>query len=238
MRKVRPPDVLASFITQVDEYLSHYERIIAALKGTQNEKLDITLMSRNLFHSVFVDFECFVSDLFISYLNRDFSQYQDTFEGVVKKAAKSSKVSPWLISRITFDIPTHLKLEELADAIDPLGWNLTFKDTGQMKQKAMDWLADPYKTKIQALNDEDANLIDTARSIRNWIAHQSIGSGIIMNDMLKNIDQGPGTSNHELGRGIKEITNIGFFLKSQNNGERRVQAYARRLKETARNLTV
>ena len=107
-----------------------------------------------------------------------------------------------------------------------------------MKQKATDWLVDPYRTKIQALNDEDANLIDTARSIRNWIAHQSTGSGIIMNDMLKDIDQGAGTPNNELGRGVKDITNIGFFLKSQNNGERRVQAYSRRLKEAARNLTV
>lgn len=238
MRKVRPQDVLADFIAQVDSALSHYERILVALKGTQNEQLDITIMSRNLFYSVFVDFECFVSDLFVSYLNRDFSQYQATFEGVVKKAAKSSKVSPWLISRIAFDIPTHLKLEELADAIDPLGWNLTFKDSAQMKQKATDWLVDPYRTKIQALNDEDANLIDTARSIRNWIAHQSTGSGIIMNDMLKDIDQGAGTPNNELGRGVKDITNIGFFLKSQNNGERRVQAYSRRLKEAARNLTV
>ncbi|HGN2133839.1 TPA: hypothetical protein ACKRYH_003852 [Pseudomonas aeruginosa] len=107
-----------------------------------------------------------------------------------------------------------------------------------MKQKAKDWLVDPYRAKIQALNDEDANLIDTARSIRNWIAHQSTGSGIIMNDMLKDIDQGPGTANNELGRGVKDITNIGFFLKSQNNGERRVHAYSRRLKEAARNLTV
>lgn len=238
MRKVRPQDVLADFISEVDKALSHYERILVALKGSQNEQLDITIMSRNLFHSVFVDFECFVSDLFVSYLNRDFSQYQATFEGVVKKAAKGSKVSPWLISRISFDSPKHMKLEELADAIDPLGWNLTFKDCDQMKLRAKDWLVDPYRAKVESLNDENSNLIDTARSIRNWIAHQSTGSGIIMNDMLKDIDQGPGTSNHELGRGVKEISNIGFFLKSQNNGERRVQAYSRRLKEAARNLTV
>ncbi|HKR39428.1 MAG TPA: hypothetical protein VJU59_07040, partial [Paraburkholderia sp.] len=59
--------------------------------------------------------------------------------------------------------------------------------------------------------------------LRQWLIngkiltyrHQSTGSGIIMNDMLKDIDRGPGTPNNELGSGVKDITNIGFFLKSQ-----------------------
>lgn len=237
MRKVRPQDVLTGFVREVDLSLAHYERMLVALKGTHREKLDISIMSKNIFHSIFVDFECFVSDLFISYLNRDFKQYQINFEESVKKLARGGKHSPWLISRITFDRPRHMTLDELADAIDPSGWNLTFKNCDLMRDKAKNWLVDPYKAQVLSLNDENANLIDAARSIRNWIAHQSVGSGMIMNDLLKDIDQGPGTPNHELGRGIREVTNIGAFLKCQLNGERRVQAYARRLKEAARQIT-
>lgn len=58
MRKVRPQDVLADFIAQVDSALSHYERILVALKGTQNEQLDITIMSRNLFYPAAAKTEC------------------------------------------------------------------------------------------------------------------------------------------------------------------------------------
>lgn len=237
MRKVRPQDVLAEFIQQADAALDHYDRVLSALSGTTNEKLDVSLMSKNLLHTVFVDFECFVSDLFISYLNRDFSQYQDTFETSVRASARD-KHSPWLAGRITFNRPAHVTLDELAEAIDPTGWNTTFKDSAVMKSKAQLWLADPYKSKVVDLDDEDARLIDTARALRNWIAHQSVGARRKMNDMLRDIEQGPGTPNHELGRGVREIINVGSFLKKMVGGERCVQVYVRRLKEAARNLTV
>ena len=237
MRKVRPQDVLSEFVAQVDASLDHYERVLLALKGTSNEKLDITSMSRTLMHTVFVDFECFLSSLFVAYMNRDFSQFQATFENSVRNSA-SSKHSPWLSQRITFNRPRHMTVDELAEAIDPTGRNLTFASSSAMKDRAKSWLADPYKSKIVRLGGEDERLIDTARAIRNWIAHQSTGSGEIMNDMLADIERGPGTDNHDLGRGVREITSIGAFLKTQLNGERRVQAYCRRLKEVAANLTV
>jgi hypothetical protein len=131
-----------------------------------------------------------------------------------------------------------MTVDQIAEAIDPTGFNLTFTTSAVMKEKAKSWLAAPYKSKVLAINGEDERLVDTARSIRNWIAHQSTGSSIKMNGMLADIERGPGTDNHELGRGVREITNIGAFLKTQLNGERRVQAYARRLKEVAANLTV
>lgn len=237
MRKVRPQDVRDAFISQVDESLSHYERVIQALKGTPSVKLDTTLVSKSLLHTVFVDFECFVSDLFIAYLNRDFRQYQSTFENSVKQAA-AQKHSPWLSDRISFNHPAHIRLDELADAIDPTGWNLTFKSCSVMKEKARLWLADPYKARVLALNSEDERLVDTARSLRNWIAHQSDGSRDIMNKFLEDIERGPGTPNHELGRGVREIVNIGSFLKSNIGGETRAQIYARRLKDVARSLTL
>jgi hypothetical protein len=188
-------------------------------------------------HTVFVDFECFLSDLFVAYMNRDFSQYQTTFESSVRQAA-ASKHSQWLSDRITFNRPAHMTLDQLAGAIDPTGWNLTFVTCTVMKDKARLWLAEPYRTKVVSLPDEDERLIDTSRAIRNWIAHQSLGSGIKMNSMLADIERGPGTPNHELGRGVREITSIGAFLKTRLGGERRVQAYARRLKEVALHLTV
>lgn len=237
MRKVRPQDVCSGFVSQVDDSLAHYERVLGALRGTSNEKLDITSMSRTLMHTVFVDFECFLSDLFVAYMNRDFSQYQATFESSVRASA-ATKHSQWLSHRVTFNRPAHMTVDQIAEAIDPTGFNLTFTTCAVMKEKAKSWLAAPYKAKVLAISGEDERLVDTARSIRNWIAHQSSGSSIKMNGVLADIERGPGTDNHELGRGVREITNIGAFLKTQLNGERRVQAYARRLKEVAANLTV
>lgn len=237
MRKVRPQDVCSYFTGQVDAALAHYTRVLEALKGTGNEKLDISVMSATLLHSVFVDFECFLSDLFVAYMNRDFTQYQATFEASVRKSV-TDKHSAWLSSRVTFNRPAHMTVEQLAEAIDPTGFNLSFSTILAMKDKARVWLADPYKAKVLALDGEDERLVDTAKMIRNWIAHQSKGSGVKMNVALADIEKGPGTLNHELGRGVREITSVGAFLKTRIPAGRRVEVYARRLKEVAINLTV
>lgn len=238
MRKVKPQDVCDAFTSQVDNALAHYERVITVLKGSSSVKLDTSLMSKSLLHQVFVDFECFLSDLFIAYLNRDFSQFQATFEDNAKKAVKGQKHSQWLIDRITFNRPAHVSLDELAEAVDPTGWNMTFKNCQVMKDRASKWLVKVHSDQINTLDAESERLIDTARAIRNWIAHQSAGSKKIMNDALANIEQGPGTPNHDLGRGVREISDVGAYLKAQIHGGARAQVYAQRLKQIAQLLVV
>lgn len=187
-------------------------------------------------HSIFVDFECFLSDLFIAYLNRDFSQYQSKFVNSVRASA-ADKHSPWLSSKISFNIPNHMKLDDIADAIDPTGFNLTFKTSKIMKDKAREWLAEPYKARILGMSPADELLVDTVRAIRNWIAHQSDGSGEIMNAMLVKLENSGGI-NTGLGRDGNKVTNVGSFLKSNIQGSPRVALYAGRLKQIAQSISV
>ena len=236
MRKVRPQDVYEAFSDQIDASLSHYHRVVSSLKNTPKETLDTSNMARMVMHSMFVDYECFLSDLFIAYLNRDFSQYHSKLINSVRASA-ADKHSAWLSSRILFDLPTHMKLEDIADAIDPTGWNLTFKTSKVMMDKARDWLVDPYKSKVLSMNSEDEALVDTARAIRNRIAHQSEGAGRIMNYMLEKVEAA-GANNVGLGRIDNKVTNIGSFLKTTINGKTRVELYGKRLKDVANNLTI
>lgn len=236
VRKVRPQDVRDEFINQVDLTLEHYQRVIIALSSTPNGKLDISILSTTVFHSIFVEFECFISDLFIAYLNSDFSQYQAFFENSVRQSV-SEKHSGWLSTKVNFAIPKHLKVEEIAGAIDPSGRNLAFKDCDAMKSKAQNWLAPEHRRAICSISSDDAAIIDTARSIRNWIAHQSKESGSLMNKRLATVEVGH-ARNANLGRGVKNVTNIGAFLKSSQAGLPRVVSYAARLKDAARILTI
>lgn len=235
MRKVRPQDVCAAYIDQVDDSLAHYHRVVTALNGTSREMADVSNMAKMLMHSIFVDFECFLSDLFIAYLNRDFSQYRTRFMNSVRASA-ADKHSALLSSKIQFDIPVHMKIDDIADAIDPTGWNLTFKTSKVMKDKARDYLVDPYKTKILDMDASDELLVDTARAIRNWIAHQSDGSKTIMNDMLIKLERSGG-GNSGLGRDKRKVKDIGSFLKATVNGIPRVELYGERLQEVARSIT-
>nr|WP_314582259.1 hypothetical protein [uncultured Pseudomonas sp.] len=236
MRKVRPQDVKSDFISQVDASLEHYQRVIISLSSTPNEKLDISIMSQTLFHSVFVDFECFLSDLFLAYLNSDFSQYQATFESSVR-ASVSDKHSPWFSGKISFNVPRHMKIDDIAEAVDPTGWNMTFKSCDVMKTQARKWLATAHRNRICNLANDDIAIIDTARAIRNCIAHQSTGSVSIMNQMLSSVEVGH-ARNLNLGRGTKNVTSVGAFLKARHAGIPRVVRYAERLKDAAQSLTI
>lgn len=63
-----------------------------------HEMKDLSLLSEMTFHSLYVEFECFVSDLVLAYINRDPSAYQsDLFDRV--ETSVRSKFDDWTASR-------------------------------------------------------------------------------------------------------------------------------------------
>jgi hypothetical protein len=77
MRKDKPADVKSSFNSLVTEKKSYCLRQVLSLKGTEHEMKDLSLLFETTFHSLCVEFECFVSDLVLAYINRDLSAYQN-----------------------------------------------------------------------------------------------------------------------------------------------------------------
>ncbi len=235
MRKVRPQDIRDEFVNFVDERLNHYDRVEIAVKGTHHEKRDMSILSETTLHSTYVAFECFISDLILAYINRDFSVYQSFVSNRINQSVES-KFGNWAAGRITFARTKHIKAPELEAILDPESYNLTFKDVATLKQRLNDWVAAPHKDAIVNLNDPDTKLIDTVHSIRNFIAHQSKNAKKIMNTNLSNVVTGAACPNAGLSRGVHDIHDVGAFLKSMANGERRVKTFANRLSSIAQGL--
>lgn len=228
MRKMDPADVRADFAALVTERLAHFARLEARLRGTEHEKRDLSLLSETTLHAVYVAFECFLSDLFLAYINRDFSQYQSTMAARISDSVKT-KFGVWAAGRLNFNAVKHIKVVDLESLLDPDNYNLTFKSSTDLRQKANDWIASPQRSAIVSMTTPDSRLIDTVHSIRNFIAHNSPSSKAKMNDALLTIVTGVGCPNTNLGRGPRKIQDAGAFLKSVNGGERRVQRFASRL---------
>lgn len=235
MRKVRPQDVKQAFADFVAERLAYFQRVETSLLGTQHEKRDISILSETALHAVYVAFECFLSDLFLAYMNRDFSQYQLTLRTKIANSNRE-KFGQWAESRISFSTVAHIKIEQIESILDPDNFNLTFKSVDVLKQRANDWLAVPLRNGITAITAPDTRLIDSVHAIRNFIAHQSPNAKSRMNSALATIVQGNTCPNIHLGRGAHDIHDIGAFLKSSLAGQRRVQRYAARLATIAATL--
>ena len=235
MRKINPQDVKNEFSVFVTERLAYFDRVDTALKGTPHEKRDISVLAETTLHSAYVAFECFISDLILAYINRDFSQYQGDLASRVSQSIQQ-KFGPWANSRTPFNSVKHIKIDDLEKMLDPDNYNLTFKSVDILKQRCNEWVAAPLKNGIINMNDSDSKLIDTVRSIRNFIAHQSKNAKLIMNQSLSDVVTGANCPNQNLGRGVHDIHDAGAFLKSVIAGNRRVKIYISRLNAIAQTL--
>lgn len=230
MRKLDPQSVRDDFSAESQALMEYFGRARRALEGDVHEKRDVSRLASTTFLFLVVYFERFLSDLFLSYLNRDFSQYQATLEHRIKQSAEE-KLGHWARGRTSFQAVKHIKVTDLEGVVDPTGWNLTFKDGDTIKERAQEWLAPAHADRINALTEHDLRVIDTAKSIRNFLAHGSPSSKVRMNDALSEVSRGH--HNQYLGRGAQLVHNVGAYLKAVFAGQRRITIYADRLNDIA-----
>ena len=227
MNKVSPEKVKESFKEQLDELSEFLNRMVDQIQGTHNEKADLSQLAQNVFLSHFVAYEVMVSDLFISYISKDPSQLQKEYEKRIGDSIDSKYGSAWK-DNIQFNRRKAIPYAELQTLVDSEGRNLSFKDVNGMKQEAHHLLAPKFCNRIQSIPEVDCRLLDTAKAIRNYIAHRSPSSRDYMNQLLLKVDQQD--INSGLGRGSgKEVKSAGTFLKAKVDGKPRVQLYMDRL---------
>jgi len=235
MRKVDPVGVKIDFDDFAVERMAHFRRLETLLNGTVHAKKDLSILSEVTLHSVYVAFEVFLSDLMLAYINRDFSAYQHDLGSRID-ASISAKFGRAAASKTNFSVSRHISVQDLEQLIDPTGWNLTFKDVTELQRKFASWVIPIHGAGVAALSIPDTRLIDTTRTIRNFIAHRSTGSKTIMNDSLLTISTGPGCPNVSLPRGPHMINDVGAYLKSISHGQRRLLTYIERLQVIAAGL--
>ena len=233
MRKVDPEDVRTAFVNDARALMEYMDRTRRALEGGPHEKRDISRLASTTFLSLYVSFETFLSDLFLAYLNRDFSQYQASLGNRITQSV-SEKFGAWAAGRSPFVSIRNVAVADLEDIIDPNGWNLTFRSAEVIREKACEWLSPAHRGRIQSLTPSDEDLIDTARAIRDFIAHRSLGSKNRMNQQLQIVERHG--RNPNLRRGRNAIQDEGVYLKAVFGGQRRIAVYASRLQDIAGRL--
>ena len=233
MRKIDPADVRADFHREIVDLVDYSGRTASAISGSPKEQGDLSRLAENTFLRAFVSFERFLSDLFFAYMNRDFSAYQRDLSQRIHSSI-DDKFGTWARARLAYNSKKHVNVPELEGILDPDGLNLTFSQAQDIHDKATRWLAAPHRTRVHSLSDHDDRLIDTARAIRNFIAHRSSSSKHLMNERLGSVQSS--AHNQHLGRGAQQAHNIGAFLKAVFGGQRRAELYALRLQSISQQM--
>jgi hypothetical protein len=233
MRKINPADVIDDFKSQLDELSSYFDRVAAAIAGTQSEQSDLSLLAEQTFVSAAVAFESFVSDLFVAFINRDSSKLQSEYESRIKESVKS-KFAQWHADQLKFSTVKHLSVDQIIEIMDKDGRNISFPTAAKMKAETAAWLLKDYADLFKNLTANDEAVVDCMKAVRDFIAHRSDSAKDRMNDELQKIGNVP--PNENLGRGLQKVHYIGSFLKAEFQAKRRVKLYWERLKGIAESL--
>lgn len=231
MKKINPESVLENFEGEIDNLAGFLQRVSNALRGSATEKGDLSRLSENVFISAAVAFEGFFSDLFLAYANKDSRPFLTAKEVEIKKAIKE-QFGDWYSPKYNIGAVKHLSIKELYPLLDPKGWNITFKNCRSMVSRSKKLLAPQYALKYRALTARERKFCDAVKFIRNHLAHNSEASHTAMNDALFSLER----STPSLGRADNKVSDVGVFLKTRINGERRIFSYLEQMVLIARSI--
>jgi hypothetical protein len=123
-----------------------------------------------------VTWEAFLSDWWVSAVNRDPGPLLGTLDGRMRKFARDNcgltdaDLSATLVTR------SHFNVDDIRRLLDPDKRNIVVRSHRELREKAGQELADPYRMEALGISKSDWAVADLVRTTRNALAHRSGGS--------------------------------------------------------------
>ncbi len=176
-----------------------------------------SFLVENSFLAVAVQWEGFISDLLVAYINRDSSRFASHLKDALEEGL-TDKQKTIFQRYCKLGVPTHLKKSDIEDLVDGRGNNVAFSNFAAMVEQARRWLVPTDASRFSNRTAREKAVVNALIDIRNHLAHQSDRSFKAMNDALA------AGALHPTGlrRGQKNINHVSTYLKA---------------KVTARNMT-
>lgn len=149
----------------IDEWKTVQRSVAAESSALRRE------LSRDAFFRLAVRWEVFRSDWHIAAVARNTTVLRATAVNRLKQSVKDKEDLKWVAPYLQLDIPRHPTLQQVRDALDPEGGNLSL--SSNWADKARSQLAEPYQSRITKMPVADLKAIELADAIRNSVAHSS-----------------------------------------------------------------
>lgn len=228
MRTADPANIKADFLAALRDVEDTHDAVAES---------KVSIRSRNLiaeysFLGAAVLVEGFVSDLFVACINKKSDRFVSAMTRMMSMTA-TDEFAKRAVDFAQIDIATHLTLERIRNILDPKGWNVGFVDSADLKAKAGKWLEEPFRTRFTALSPGQSALLDTTKSMRNFLAHRSTSSL----DTMQNALSAPNLP-ADFRRGANKVRSVGSFLDSVPPGstQTRIKSYLREVRNIAGHL--
>ena len=157
-----------------------------------------------------VQWEGFINDLLIAYINRNPSRFALHLKNALEDQM-SGKQKTIYQRYVTLSVPSHLKKADIQDIVDGSGNNITFSNYQLLIDRAKTWLIPADADKFSSRSKKEQAVVNALIALRNHLAHRSERSLNAMNDAL-----GKGELHSlKLKRGQNKVHHVGAYLKSK-----------------------
>ncbi|WP_152606220.1 hypothetical protein [Pseudomonas plecoglossicida] len=228
MRTADPLNIKKDFLAGLLEVQEVFDVVnVPGVGVSQSQK---HLVAEYTFLGASILLEGFISDLFVAYINKS----PDVFVQALTNSMQLSSEDEFAKRAMPFtskEIKSHLTLEKIRDILDPNEYNVTFPHESELKRRAGLWLNAKHKGYFNTMPKADYALIDTTKSVRNYLAHRSTAAQKTMQVALANANLPAGFK-----RKTNNIEKVGYFLCSSHNAVSRLTFYLNSLKGIAHKL--
>ena len=206
-----PVQVVFAFQTQVASTLNLYDQLILAVAPSSQKTSLESMLSEQCVLAVAVQWEAFLHELIVSYIEQSPAECVNYHKEKVKQAITKSKNAIFL-SWINYNVPAVLTRKHIENMVDPKGWNIT-ADSADSLAGLTDNLLMASAAKKFSLPAVDRKFIDLIIALRNYLSHRSGGSVTTLKDKLADFQR---TDKASPLRG--KLVDVGMFLKTVPKG--------------------
>lgn len=206
MRKLNPASLKADFGSSLVALRTFYADASLQLVSDSQH----TFLVENTLLAAAVQWEGFVSDLLVAYINRDSSRFAVHLSDALREGltAKQSAIYDRFAS---LSVPKHLKKADIEGLADVYGNNITFSNFAALEDKAKSWLVKADADRFRNRTPLQKAVVNALIAVRNHIAHRSDRSLLAMNEAMRSGALQP----TGLRRGQNKVHHVGTYLKAR-----------------------
>lgn len=206
MRKMNPAELKIAFRSSLGDLLAFYAATepLLALDSQRSFLVENSLLAAA------VQWEGFISDLLVAYINRDSTRFAVHLKDALEQDLTEKQKT--LFQRYSkFSIPAHLSKTDIEGLVDGRGNNVTFSNFSALVDQSKRWLIEADAARFAGRTAKEKGIVNALIAVRNHLAHQSERSLRAMNDALA------AGALHPTGlkRGQNNVHHVGAYLKAR-----------------------
>ncbi len=206
----------------------HSDLMLAVHKMLNQAALETMLVEQFAMLSV-VQWESFLNDIIIAYAVMRPGAAMKNLKTRIEQSVEV-KFGERAAKCINFKVKKPIPWERIVGLLDPKDWNITVTSAEKLSSKANEILAAEFAKRF-SLDKADAQFIDFAVALRNYLSHRSDASRAELKRTLQELSE----PNNAFFKA--KLIDSGTYLKTKNaTGKTRAGAFAERLIEVSEKL--